>query len=116
MPKYTFKPLARVHNEWIQFDWDYESEDDPCIIAEVSEQLEARIRQLQKAVVELGVYSIDEFDYTVDWSTLTIDGDPVRADCQTLVVTERHFKWVAYLKNDSTELSTDPIYISDLKE
>jgi len=79
-----------------------------------------RVLQLRKAIMELKVYKIAEFDYTPKY--LTEDGNnnykswDGRMDTVMLNVTEESIYWSSYIKNTSARTETLSIKLSELLE
>ena len=81
----------------------------------------SRILKLQKAVEELGLFKIEEFDYSPEWTQWAEDdegnqvpGEPMRTERDCLVVTKDDVQWTAYIKYADVKLSTEPVLIADL--
>jgi len=103
--------------------------DDTATIAqvEITPERARRILVLQKAVKELGVFEITEFNYTARWLKGAYVNDPpearkeqhleeVTCECNCLVVSDDYFKWTAFLKHTSVEMKTDLVKISEVEE
>ena len=101
----------------------------------IDDRLARRIKKLSTVVVDLGVYSIKEFNYQGIWSEMYLDvsdinkdhsnlnsllGDvdrqEVRVDVPMLVVTNLNFYFVSVPKHcgDDMSLSTSRVAISEL--
>ena len=80
----------------------------------IDERLARRILKFARLVKRLGVYQIQEFDYTPDWYESGVQEPDWRLDCVTLDVADDHFKWTGLIKHTSIEVSTNAIYIKDL--
>lgn len=101
----------------------------------VTQAMADRIRSLAETVVSLGVYAIEDFDYSGTWSSIYLDsmevnsehgnlngvvelieGSQCSVDIPTLRVTNDHFHFTAVPNNGSDDLtlSTRPIAIKEL--
>jgi hypothetical protein len=74
-----------------------------------------RIKRLQKAVKDLKVYTIREFDYTPKYKDYDGNESEARIDSCLLEVDDKSFKWVAYLKHSGDEVATGTIWLKDLR-
>lgn len=93
---------------------------------EVSDELAKKIRKMQTAVKKLGVYCMEDFDYTPTFHLVEEfpeDGVPKReellpwdgkAEIETLRVTDKEFQWTAQVKHTSIMFETEPIDIEEL--
>jgi len=109
-------------------------------LVEITKKDVERIAQLRQAVKDLGVYKIDEFDYSPIWckqiavgdlsendneedsSDIIIlnekpeiaDDEPARMECDILEVTSSGFKWHAYIKHTNVLVNTIDIGFEDI--
>jgi hypothetical protein len=103
-------------------------------VVEITEKLNARIRQLALAAKALGVYKIAEFDcspdfYPRDDEVEEEDGptayrEPAdddeekacRTECVTLNVTPEDYFWSGLVKHTSIRWETEPVSLPDLDQ
>lgn len=101
----------------------------------INQAMADRIRKLAETVDSLGVYAIEDFDYSGTWSIIYLDSQEVNnehgnldevveliedsecsVDIPTLRVTSSHFHFTAVPNNagDDLSVSTTPIAIQEL--
>ena len=84
------------------------------VTIDIDEKLARRILRLNKAVIRLGVYQIQEFNYTPDFREAGVKVPDWRLDCVILEVSDCIFRWTALIKHTSIEVFIDGISITEL--
>lgn len=91
-------------------------------VVELTTELMDRIITLNKAVLDAGAYTIEEFNYHPDWTVYEEDdegneipGEPLRTECDQLVVGNDEFWWKCYLKHTDIVLHTERTSIKESK-
>lgn len=98
----------------VEIQGEYYDNDTPeYAVIELATELIKRIKQLNKAVIDLKVYCIEEFDYSPNLRTED-DEDATTVDCCILKVMDDAFQWTGYIKHTSVEWNTERIYLKEL--
>lgn len=91
----------------------YDEHPDYAVI-ELTPELIARIKQLQKAVKKLDVYCIEEFNYDPLYQDDNGNESDVRVECTCLKVTSDEFLWTGYIKHTGVTWETETVTIKEL--
>lgn len=103
---------VNVEDEFICLDGDDNGDDSVAV--EFDDALIQRIKELQKVVIDTKTYAIQEFNYVVEWAKLTLNGEPLRVDSESLHVSNDDVWWTCYFKNSQTRISTMALPIAEI--
>ena len=90
-------------------------------VVDLNDRLMQRIRELQMYVVKARAYQISEFNYEAvftqaeeDEEGRPVPGEPMRTECNELVVHEEYFFFQCYAKHSDVTISTECVYFDNL--